>query len=127
MPNPLQQLVDQYFDFYFQVNPTTATQTGFHQYDSQLEDFSRAGVESQVAGLERFHKQFSAIQRAALPEESAGDLDVLTSSINSGLLELQTIQSWKKGTRSLHIGRCQQRFCDYESQLRAAGGAPVLQ
>jgi uncharacterized protein (DUF885 family) len=89
-------LVDQYFDFYFRVNPTTATQTGFHQYDSQLEDFSRAGVESQVAGLEKFHKQFSAIQRAALPEESAGDLDVLTSSINSSLLELQTIQSWKK-------------------------------
>ena len=33
------RLVDQYFDFYFKVNPTTATQTGFHQYDSQLEDF----------------------------------------------------------------------------------------
>ena len=31
-----------------------------------------------------------------MPEESAGDLDVLTSSINSSLLELQTIQSWKK-------------------------------
>jgi uncharacterized protein (DUF885 family) len=89
-------LVDQYFDFYFNVNPTTATQTGFHQYDSQLEDLSRAGVEFEVAGLEKFRKQFSAIQRSALSEGSAGDFDVVTASINSRLLELQTIQAWKK-------------------------------
>ena len=48
----------------FKLNPTTATQTGFHQYDSQLEDFSRAGVESEVAGLEKFRKQFGAIRES---------------------------------------------------------------
>ena len=90
------KLVDGYFDFYFQSNPTAATQAGFHQYDAQLEDFSRPAVEAEMAGLTKFREQFSEIQRGDLPEESAGDLDILTSSINSRLLDLQAIQMWRK-------------------------------
>ena len=89
-------LVDQYFDFYFQVSPTAGTQAGFHQYDSKLEDFSRTAVEAEIAGLKKFRTQFSGIQRTELDAESAGDLDVLTSAIDSRLLELQTIQMWRK-------------------------------
>src|ERR1700680_34011 len=90
------KLVDQYFDFYFQLNPTAATQAGFHQEDAKLEDFSHSAVKAEIAGLANFRKQFSDILRSELPEESAGDLDVLTSSIDSRLLELQTIQMWRK-------------------------------
>jgi uncharacterized protein (DUF885 family) len=90
------KLVDNYFDFYFQTNPTAATQTGFHQYDAKLEDFSRAGVEAEVAGLTKFRKSFGEVQRGELTEVSAGDLDVLTAAINSRLLELQNIQMWRK-------------------------------
>ena len=90
------KLVDQYFDFYFETNPTAATQAGFHQYDRKLEDFSHAGVTVEIAGLTKFRKQFSEIRSSELPEESAGDLDVLTSSIASRLLDLQTIQMWRK-------------------------------
>lgn len=89
-------LVDQYFDFYFHTNPTAATQTGFHQYDTKLDDFSRAGVQAEIIGLEKFQKLFAGIQRSNLTEVSAGDLDVLTSTIASRLLDLQTIQTWKK-------------------------------
>jgi uncharacterized protein (DUF885 family) len=90
------KLVDGYFDFYFQSNPTAATQAGFHQYDAQLEDFSRSAVEAEIAGLTKFRKQFSEIQRGDLPEQSAGDLDILTSSIDSRLLDLQAILMWRK-------------------------------
>ncbi len=90
------KLVDKYFDFYFQLNPTAATQAGFHQYDTALEDFSRSAVEAEISGLAKFRKQFSGIQRSELPEASAGDLDVLISSIDSRLLELQAIQMWRK-------------------------------
>ncbi len=89
-------LVDRYFDFYFQASPTAATQAGFHQYDSRLEDFSHSAMEAELAGLTKFRKQFSGIQRSELPEQSAGDLDVVTSAIDSRLLELQTIQMWRK-------------------------------
>ncbi len=90
------KLVDSYFDFYFQTNPTVATQTGFHQYDGKLEDLSRAGVEAEIAGLTRFREAFGEVRRSDLTEVSAGDLDVLTAAINSRLLELQTIQMWRK-------------------------------
>ena len=50
-------LVDEYFDFYFQFHPTAGTQAGFHQYDGKLEDFSRAGIDAEIAGLLKFQKQ----------------------------------------------------------------------
>jgi uncharacterized protein (DUF885 family) len=90
------QLVESYFDFFFQMSPTAATQAGFHQYDAKLEDFSQTGVEAETAGLTRFRKKFGEINRDGLTEIAVGDLDVLISAIDSRLLELQTIQMWKK-------------------------------
>ena len=89
-------LVDRYFDFYFQFNPTQATQAGFHQYDVKLEDYSRSGAEAETARLLDFQKQFDMIHGSELPQEAAGDLDIVISSIQSRLLELQTIRMWRK-------------------------------
>jgi uncharacterized protein (DUF885 family) len=90
------QWVDKYFDLYFQFHPSQATEAGFHQYDGKLEDFSRSAVEAEIAGLETFQKQFGGIQGSELTEDSSGDLEILTSSIRARLLELQSIQMWRK-------------------------------
>jgi len=90
------KLVDEYFDFYFQFHPTVGTQAGLHQYDMKLEDFSRAAIDAETAGLAQFQKKFSSIQSTQLSLESEGDLDVLISSIQARLLELQSIQMWRK-------------------------------
>ena len=90
------KLVDDYFDFYFQFHPTAGTQAGFHQYDGKLDDFSRSGMDAEIAGLEKFQKQFGSIATDDLSQESAGDLEVLTSTIQGRLLELQSIQMWRK-------------------------------
>ncbi len=89
-------LVNEYFDFYFQFHPTAGTQAGFHQYDGQLEDFSRSGMDAEIAELLKFQKRFGSIQSSQLSQESAGDLEVLTSAIQARLLELQNIQMWRK-------------------------------
>ncbi len=88
--------MDEYFDFYFQFHPTAGTQAGLHQYDAKLEDFSRSSVEAEIAGLERFQKQFGSMQASQLSQVSEGDLEVLISSIQAQLLELQSIQMWRK-------------------------------
>src|ERR1700694_1730981 len=92
LPVPSQVLfdkvVDEYFDFYFQFHPTAGTQAGLHQYDGRVEDFSRSGLDAEIAGLAQFQKQFSAIQSGQLSQASAGNLQVLTSSIQARLLEL---------------------------------------
>ena len=43
------QLVDNFFDDFFKLNPTQGTAAGFHQFDSGLEDYSRQGIENQIA------------------------------------------------------------------------------
>ena len=48
-------LVDEYFDDYFRLNPSSATASGFHRpYDNQLEDYSRAGIEKGIALDEKY-------------------------------------------------------------------------
>jgi uncharacterized protein (DUF885 family) len=95
-PAAFNQLVDEYFDFYFQFHPTAGTQAGLHQYDTRLEDSSRSGINAEIDGLLKFRKQFASIPGSQLSLEAAGDLEILTSSIDARLLELQSIQMWKK-------------------------------
>ena len=90
------KLVDEYFNFYFQSHPTEGTQAGLHQYDAKLEDFSRAGIDAEVTGLVQFQKKFNSIPGRQLSQESVGDLEVLTAFIQARLLELQSIQKWRK-------------------------------
>ena len=48
------RLVDQYFDdYYFPFHPTAGTSAGFHRYDTQLEDYSRAGVAAEIKALKQ--------------------------------------------------------------------------
>jgi uncharacterized protein (DUF885 family) len=90
------RLVDNYFDFYFQFHPTDGTAAGFHQYDVKLEDHSRASREGETANLRTFLAEFEHIDPAKLSPESAGDLAFLQSKIKGRLLELQTLQMWRK-------------------------------
>src|SRR5450432_3742889 len=90
------KLVDDYFDFYFQTNPTQGTAAGFHQYDHQLEDFSSQAVDAEIAGLEKYLAKFTQFPKSELPEFAAGDLDFLCSQIEADLLDLQQIQMWRK-------------------------------
>ena len=40
-------------DEYYRANPTAATDLGLHQYDSQLEDYSRAAIDREVVEIGR--------------------------------------------------------------------------
>ncbi len=86
----LTQQIDHFFDdYYFKFYPSVATQTGIHKYDSQLEDYSRAGVEARVKSLHAYERQF-----AALP--AAPDREIILAFIRAQLLELEQVRSWEK-------------------------------
>jgi uncharacterized protein (DUF885 family) len=97
------RLVDNYFDFYFQFHPKDGTAAGIHQYDSKLEDYSRASREGEAANLRTYASEFERIDPAKLSAESAGDLAFLQSNINGRLLELQVLQMWRKDP-NLYVG-----------------------
>jgi len=89
------QLVDQYFDGYFKIHATEGTSAGFHQYDSQLEDFSRAGLDRDLAFLKEYQQKFAALHPPSRPT-AAADLEFLRSSIAGQLLDLENIRMWEK-------------------------------
>ncbi len=90
-------LVDEYFDqVYFKFTPTAGTSDGLHQYDSLLEEYSRAGVDREIAALRAFEKRFMAFDPKALDETAAADRQMLISFIRSNLLELEIIRPWEK-------------------------------
>ena len=90
------RLVNTYFDFYFFSHPSEGTAAGLHQYDRQLEDYSAQAQQKQIQGLKDFLTKFEAIAASKLPADKAADLAWIISSIHSDLLELESIQMWRK-------------------------------
>ncbi len=92
-----QHVSDEYFDkLYFPDQPTVGTLTGYHQYDTQLEDYSRKKIDAWVADLVFFERRIETIPAAALSETTRGDRQMVLNDIRSTLLRLETIRSWER-------------------------------
>jgi len=92
------QQVDRFFDdVYFKFNPTTRTADGFHQYDSLLEDYSKAAITAQSHVLHAAEKEFSA-----LPTDP--DRDLILNYIRATLLELEQVRGWERNPDNYSSG-----------------------
>jgi len=90
------KLVDQFFDGYFNFNPTQGTAAGFHQYDTKLEDYSGKSLDQELAFWRDYRTRFAAVDPAQLNPETQGDLALVRSTIDASLLELETIRMWER-------------------------------
>ncbi len=91
------KLADEYFDqIYFKFAPSAGTSAGLHQYDPLLEDYSRAGVDGEIAALHAFEKRVEAVDPAGLGEALAADRELVLSNIRGALLTQETIRPWEK-------------------------------
>lgn len=93
-----------FYEYYFNFNPSQGTAAGFHQYDNQLEDYSRASIERQITLLKKFKAKFKSVF-SSLPQgpgeteaEKAEwvDRNLILNNINSRLLSLEKIRPWEK-------------------------------
>ena len=90
-------LVDDFIDQgVFALNPTAATAAGVHKYDAELEDLSRAGIEKQIAVLQKFEARTAAMDGKDLTTMEASDREMLLNSIRGSLLSLEAIRGWEK-------------------------------
>jgi uncharacterized protein (DUF885 family) len=94
-----QKASDEYLDqVYFHYGPTGGTLAGYHQYDTQLEDYSRKNIDAEIVVLKVFEKRIEAIH----PDASAADFvprsdrEIVLGNIRSELLTLETIRPWEK-------------------------------
>ena len=95
--SPWDRLVDQYFDdYYFPFHPTMGTQAGFHRYDKELEDYSRAGIESEIKALKQVRPKIQEFSVKQLTPEQQADRELLLNDVDGRLLELEQIRGWEK-------------------------------
>ncbi len=100
-----QKVSDEYFDkVYFPNQPTVGTLTGYHQYDTQLEDYSRKKIDTWVADLVYFERRIESIPAAGLDETTRGDREMVLSNIRSTLLTLDTLRTSEKNPDSYSGG-----------------------
>jgi uncharacterized protein (DUF885 family) len=102
-------LADQFFEqVYFKYAPTSGTLSGLHQYDSQLEPYSRAGLDEEVAAYLAFEKRVEAFNPSGLTQSESADREIVLSNIRGTLLELQTIRPWETNPGYYSDGYAQQ-------------------
>jgi uncharacterized protein (DUF885 family) len=104
------QLVDTFFADFFHLNPTQGTSAGFHQYDSDLEDYSHDGIQKQIALAKKYLQKVDAFDVKSLSPEERQDYHLLTNDLKSSLLELEDIRSWEKNPDRYSSGLTQSAF-----------------
>ncbi len=58
-----EKVSDEYFDqVYFHYAPTNGTLVGYHQYDAQLEDYSRKNIDAEIADLKETLVKLNAVR-----------------------------------------------------------------
>ena len=126
-PDSWKALADDYIDqAVFALNPSAATAAGVHTYDAQLEDFSRAGIEKQIATLTKFEQRTEAFDSKSLSPMESADREMLLGAIRGSLLSLETIRIWEKDPDSYSSGAANsvyvimnRRFAPPDERLRS--------
>ena len=91
------KLADRLFDeVVFHYDPASATQAGFHQYDSLLPSMSRAEIDAAIADWKKFEGLIENFDPRGLSAWSAADRELALAQIHSQLLTLETIRPWEK-------------------------------
>ena len=91
------QLANRLFDeVVFRYDPASATQAGFHGFDSLMPSMSRAEIESAIADWKRFEVLVENFRADGLSAWRAADRELALSQIRSQLLSLETIRPWEK-------------------------------
>jgi uncharacterized protein (DUF885 family) len=99
------QLADRFFDqIYFPLSPTNGTLAGFHQYDTQLEDYSRGGIDGEKKMLYAFLPLVEAVPPSSLDETTRGDRQMILNEIHSTLLTIEIIRPWEKNPDTYSSG-----------------------
>src|SRR2546427_4114121 len=88
-PAAWHNLVDEFFNSWFKFRPTNGTSAGLHQYDEQMEDYTRTSLDAEVAALTDFEKRFAGLDPKNEPVGIGVDRDLVINKIRGRLLETE--------------------------------------
>jgi uncharacterized protein (DUF885 family) len=120
-------LVDDYLEkIYFPMNPTAATAAGVHSRDAEMEDYTKAGVTSEIRTLDDFEKRVEQFPVDGLRTVDAADREILLGTVRSRLLTLEKLKPLEKNpdvysggvTNSVYVLMIR-KFAPPEERLRS--------
>jgi len=82
------------------LSPVSATQAGYHQHkganlDESLDNFSEQGIRDQRQFYTGFRARLEKWKAAGLTPEQQSDRDIMSDQIALGMLELDSVQSYR--------------------------------
>ncbi len=75
-------------------NPSLSTDLGVHDFDADLEDLSRAGVEAESKAFKGFRAQVAAVDPATLSRARELDREQLLHALDAGILSDDVVRQW---------------------------------
>lgn len=77
-----------------QLSPVTATQTGDHRFDAQIDDLSASGRQRSLDAGKKLLATLDAIDVARLSRENQVDAAILRNQLQSDIWNTDVLQSW---------------------------------
>jgi len=93
---PVGLFADAYFDSMFAWNPSYGTSVGLHQYDKQMEVRSAEAFQKRIETVKSQLQAAESLAAAKPAGDDAIDLELIHNALRSELLELQTVQGWRR-------------------------------
>src|SRR5207245_10626247 len=110
-PAAWDNLVDEFFNSWFKFRPTNGTSAGLHQYDEQMEDYTRASLNAEVAALTDFEKRFAGLDPKNEPVGIGVDRDLVINKIAADCLRSRRLGHGRKIQTFLPRGSVERLSC----------------
>ena len=86
--------LDHFFDHYYRERPVNASFTGMHEYDAQLPDWSRAGLERLDSAMRGLHAELADAHPAPdSARDYRDDIELLDAELARAFLEIQIAEN----------------------------------
>jgi len=96
-PSADEQFADigkRWLDGYMKLNPVSATQTGDHRFDAELDDLGEAGRKASLDFSKGMLADLEKIDRTTLSRANQVDFGILRNQLRSDIWTGETLQSW---------------------------------
>ena len=108
-------------------SPETATRLGEHRNDARLDDYSKAGVQKDLAAYKASLDEISGIDPKKLSPEDSVDLRILRNRLESQIYALEVLREWEWNPLRYNPGQAlynliARDFAPPEKRLRSAIG-----
>lgn len=88
------KLAARWLNAYLMLQPVTATATGDHRFDSEIDDMSAKGRGARLKAWRGLLAELTALDRSKLSRDNQADAAILDSQLRYAIWDEEVLQSW---------------------------------